>query len=299
MQESILSALKKQVIIGDGAMGTMLQACDLPLGTMPELWNAEHPEVILAIHRAYLQAGAQIITTNTFGGNRVRMAEVGLAQRSAELTRLGVMLAREAAGEAECSTFRSAWVAGGVGPTGQIMEPYGELSVALAEEAYAEQVVALAEAGADLILIETEQDIEEACCAIRMAVVHTRLPVFCTFAFNAKGRTMMGLRPDEAARRAQEAGAGGVGANCGEGPAAIIAALEGMRAATDLPLVAQSNAGVPKVGTSAEAVWDVTPQQMGEYARAFAALGARIVGGCCGTGPAHIAAMAAALKAGY
>jgi len=290
MRGSILDVLQKgELIISDGAMGTMLQARGLPGGVMSELWNAERPEVIREIHRAYLAVGAQIATANTFGGNRPRMAEAGLAERSAELTRLGVALAREAVGD-------GAWVAGSVAPIGQLMEPYGPLTIAAAEEAFAEQVVALAEAGADLILLETHYDAQEAACAIRMAKAHTRLPVFCTFAFDAKGRTMMGLRPAEAALRAQEAGADVVGANCGAGPAAIIAALEGMKGATNLPLMAQANAGVPRMGESAKTIWDVTPAQMGEQARTFVSLGARIIGGCCGTGPEHIAAIVAALR---
>jgi 5-methyltetrahydrofolate--homocysteine methyltransferase len=291
MQKGIGDALKRgELLICDGAMGTMLQAQGIPAGMLSELWNEQRPDVILGIHRAYLDAGAQIITTNTFNGNRVRMGEAGLAGRSAELTRLGVALAREAVGN-------KAWIAGDVGPTGQLLEPYGSLTAAQAEEAYAEQAIALAEAGADLILIETMTDIEEACCAVRAAKAHTVLPVFCTFAFNAKGRTMMGLRPDVAAVRVQEVGGDAVGANCGEGPEAIIAALQGMQGATGLPLIAQSNAGVPRWEKDSQSVWDVGPEQMAEHARRFVSLGARIVGGCCGSGPAHIAAIAAALRA--
>jgi len=199
-----------------------------------------------------------------------------------------VELAREAVDE-------NAWVAGDVGPTGQLLEPYGELSLADAEAIYREQVIVLAEAGADLILIETMNDIEEALCAVRMARAHTSLPVFCSFAFNAKGRTMMGLRAGDAARRVAEAGANAVGANCGEGPEAVRVALEGMHEAVDLPLIAQANAGIPRMGEASAAVWDVTPKEMAAHARAFVAAGARIVGGCCGTGPEHIADIAAAL----
>jgi len=270
-------------------MGTMLQARGLPPGAMPELWNADRPEVILAVHRAYLDVGAQIVTTNTFGGNRLRMAEAGLAERSAELTRLGAALAREAAGD-------TAWVEGSVGPTGQLLEPYGALTTALAEEAFAEQIGALAEGGADIILVETQHALEEALCAIRAAKASTNLPVFCTFAFDAEGRTMMGLRPAEAAAGAQEAGADVVGANCGQGPAAIASGLRGMRGATSLPLMAQSNAGVPQLAEGHRAVWDLSPEQMVEQVRAFISLGARVVGGCCGTGPDHIAAIVAAFK---
>lgn len=291
MRESILSALKRgELLICDGAMGTMLQTKGIPAGMLSELWNEQRPEIILGIHRAYLDAGAQIITTNTFNGNRIRMSEAGLAERSVELTRLGVALARQAVAD-------KAWIAGDVGPTGQLLEPYGPLTVAQAEAAYAEQVSALAEAGADLILIETMTDIEEACCAVRMAKAHTTLPIFCTFAFNAKGRTMMGLRPDVAAKRVQEAGGDAVGANCGEGPEAIAAALQGMKGATDLPLIAQSNAGVPHWDKDHQSMWDVGPEQMAEHARRFVSLGARIIGGCCGSRPAHIAAIANALRA--
>lgn len=287
--DNILNALAAgQVIVCDGAMGTQLQARGLTAGAMPELWNAEHPEVLTAIHNDYLQAGARIVTSNTFGGNRARLAGAGLADRLAELNRKGVELARAAAGE-------RAWVAGDVGPTGQLLEPYGELAVADAEAIYREQVTVLAKAGADFLLVETMNDIEEALCAVRMARAHTALPVFCTFAFNAKGRTMMGLRPGDAAQRAAEAGADAVGANCGEGPDAVLAALTGMREAVNLPLIAQSNAGIPQVGAEEATVWDTTPEQMADHARAFVEAGARVVGGCCGTGPAHIAAIAAAL----
>lgn len=290
MRESILDALERgELIIGDGGLGTMLQARGLPPGTMPEVWNEERPDILLSIHRAYLDAGAQIITTNSFGGNRLRMADAGLAARGGQLSRLSVSLAREAVGD-------SAWVAGSVGPTGQLVEPLGTLSIQDAEEVYAEQAIALSEGGADLILIETQHDIDEACAALRAAKAHTCLPVFCTFAFDAKGRTMMGLRPDEAARRTEEAGADVVGANCGAGPQAILAALEKMKGATHLPLMAQSNAGMPRLAEGAKSVWDITPDQMADYARTFVALGARIVGGCCGSGPAHIAAIAAALR---
>ena len=287
--DNILNALAAgQVIVCDGAMGTQLQARGLTAGAMPELWNAEHPEVLTAIHNDYLQAGARIVTSNTFGGNRARLAGAGLADRLAELNRKGVELARAAAGE-------RAWVAGDVGPTGQLLEPYGELAVADAEAIYREQVTVLAKAGADFLLVETMNDIEEALCAVRMARAHTALPVFCTFAFNAKGRTMMGLQPGDAARRAAEAGADAVGANCGEGPDAVLAALTGMREAVNLPLITQSNAGIPQVGAEEATVWDTTPEQMADHARAFVEAGARVVGGCCGTGPAHIAAIAAAL----
>jgi len=292
MREKITEVLKRgEIVISDGAIGTMLQAKGLAGGTMPEAWNLENPEAVMEVHRAYVAAGAQSITTNTFGGNRIRLQEGGLADRLPEINWRAVLLAKEAAGD-------RAWVAASVGPTGHLLEPLGDLSIAQAEAIYAEQISLLAEAGADVILLETHHDIEEACCALRMAKAHTNLPVFCSFAFDARGRTMMGLRPEVAARRIQEEGGDAVGANCGSGPAAILAALEKMHGATDLPLIAQSNAGIPQVGASHETVWDVTPEQLAAHIQTFIALGARFIGGCCGTTPAHIAAIVAAVRGG-
>ncbi len=289
MRESILAALARgERIVSDGAIGTELQARGIPAGTMSELWNAERPDVVLAVHGDYLAAGAQIATTNTFGGNRIRLAEAGLAERLAELNRRGAELARQAVGD-------GAWVGGSLGPTGRVLQPYGDLSLAAAEEAYVEQVRALAEAGVDLFLIETQHDIEEACLIIRAIRAESDLPISCTFAFSAHGRTMMGLRPADAARRAEEAGADAVGANCGDGPAAITAALQGMAGVATRPLVAKSNAGVPQV-SGGETVWDVTPERLAQETRGFLALGARIVGGCCGTGPEHVRAIARVVR---
>ncbi len=277
----------QDLIIGDGAFGTLLQARGLPPGMLPEVWNETHPEEVMAIHRAYVEAGAQYVSTNTFGGSRPRLAEGGLGERTGAINCLAAELARQA-------VDGRAWVAGSVGPTGRLMEPFGDLSIAEAEEVFGEQVEGLLAGGVDLLVIETHHDLEEAGAALRMARERTDLPIFCTFAFNPKGRTMMGVRAAQAARRMQELGADAVGANCGDGPAAIAAALEQMRDATTLPLVAKSNAGMPQLGPDGAALWDVMPEQLAEHARAFVALGARIIGGCCGSSPAYIAAIAAA-----
>lgn len=289
MADTVSQVLARdEIILCDGAFGTMLQAAGLPPGTIPEAWNAENPDAVAAVHRAYLEAGSRILTANTFGGNRYRLADAGLLEQHDALNRLGIEIAKGVAGT-------SAWVGASIGPIGQLLEPLGTVSVAEVEAAYAAQIAIVAAAGADIILIETQHDIEEACAAVRAAKETTSLPVFCTFAFNAKGRTMMGLKPDEAAIRARDTGADVVGANCGEGPAAVLAALQGMKGATDLPLMAQANAGIPKADAHGQASWDVTPEQMAEYVRSYIALGARVVGGCCGTTPAHIAAIAAML----
>jgi 5-methyltetrahydrofolate--homocysteine methyltransferase len=289
MRENILKSLaSSDVIVGDGAVGTTLQGRGLAPGAMPELWTLERPDEIRAMHRAYLDAGAQFLTTNTFGGNRLRLAQAGLADGLSEINQRGVAIAREVAQD-------SAWVAASVGPTGQLLEPWGDLSVAEAEEVYAEQIVALAEAGADFIKIETMNAIEEALCAVRMAVRHTQLPVFCSFAFDERGRTLMGVRAADAAQQAVAEGASVLGANCGAGPAAVAVAILAMSRAVTAPLLAQANAGIPQAGAHAATHWDVTPEQMGRHARDFVAAGAHLVAGCCGTTPTHIAAMVKAL----
>jgi len=290
LRESILSVLARgELIICDGAMGTMLDSLGLPVGTLPELWNLENPDAVKSVHSAYAQAGAQIVTTNTCGGHRLRLKDVGLANEARRINRIAAELAREAVGD-------DVWVAGSVASTGHLLEPLGDLTIAAAEELYAEQVQGLAEGGADIILAETHFDIEESCAVVRMTKEHSDLPVFCTFSFNPKGRTIMGLRPAIAAQRALDAGASVVGANCGDGPEAIIAGLEGMQGVIDLPLMAQANAGIPRAGEHAAAVWDVTPEKMADYAEQFVKIGAQIVGGCCGTNPDFIAAIAHRLK---
>lgn len=289
MRENILEALRQpgRTIISDGAFGTFLLASGLPAGTLPEVWNAERPDVVRSIHQAYLDAGAELLTTNTFRGSALR--DAGLGDRLSELVRRGAELAREVAGD-------RAWVAGSIGPVGQILEPYGDLTIEAAGSIFAAQAEALAAGGADVILLETQHDLAEALLALQMARAHTALPVFCTFAFNLKGRTMMGLRPDEAARRVQEEGGTVVGANCGDGPGAILAGLQGMQGATTLPLMAQSNAGLPQLAEGSRTVWDVTPEQMVTQVKTFRELGARIIGGCCGTSPEFIRAIAAAVR---
>ena len=289
MQKTILQhCLDGGLVIGDGAFGTMLHNAGLPAGLLPEAWNTENPEAVKAVHRAYFEAGAMFMTTNTFGGNRLRLQDAGLADKIVEINHAGIALAKEVVGD-------DAWVGASTGSTGQLLEPYGTLPLAEAEAAYAEQMTLLAETEADFILIETQTDVEEACCVVRMAKEHTDLPIVCSFAFDQRGRTIMGARAEKVAERAIAAGADIVGANCGDGPEAIRVALEKMAPTTEAPLLAQANAGIPQAGEHGEAVWDVTPEQMAQYAQEFVALGARIVGGCCGTNPTFIRAIAAAL----
>jgi len=278
------------ILVADGALGTYLQSQGLPPGTPPELWNIEQPEIVRSLHRAYLSAGAEILTTNTFGGNRLRLPAEINGHPLGELVRRGVQLAREVAGDV-------AWVAGSMGPTGRLLEPLGDLSCDEAEDAFAEEAAILAEAGADLILIETMSDVLEARSALLGARRATDLPVLVTFAFDHSGRTMMGASAEEVSREMQALGATATGANCGQGPEAVVVALQQMARACSLPLIAQPNAGLPRLQATGETTWDSTPDEFAERARILIGLGARIVGACCGSTPAHIVAIRAAVDA--
>ncbi|MHB1004754.1 MAG: homocysteine S-methyltransferase family protein [Chloroflexota bacterium] len=277
-----------KILLCDGAMGTMLQAGGADLGEAPELLNLEYPERVLAVHLAYVAAGAQIITTNTFGGCRINLARAGVADRIVAVNRAGAQIARQAAGA-------GAFVAGDIGPTGEVLAPYGTLKPAEAAAAYAEQARALAEGGADLFLVETMSDLAEARAAVEGIRQASDLPVFCTMTFDTGGRTMMGVSPARAAEALADLDLDAFGANCGLGPDGMEDAVREMRRARpEAMLIAQPNAGLPSLDDG-KAVYGATPETMAEYARRFAALGVRIVGSCCGSTPAHTAAIGQAL----
>lgn len=280
--------LSEGVLVADGATGTMLQAAGLTEGTAPESWNLTHPEEILSLHRAYLEAGSQIILTNSFGGSRFRLGKKGLEDKVREVNRAAAALAKEAAGQ-------EAFVAGSMGPTGELMRPLGTLSYVVAVEAFTEQAEALAEGGVDAIVVETMSDLNEAKAAIEGAKRAADLPVLCTLSFDTQRHTMMGVSPRRAVRELWPLGLDAIGGNCGLTLDDMEEVLRQMQAAVpEATLMAKPNAGLPRL-VDGQAVYDVTPQVMAEYALRYAELGAKIVGGCCGSTPAHIKAMAAAL----
>lgn len=279
-------------ILADGAMGTMLFEVGLAFGDPPELWNVEHPDRVRAVHRGYLDAGAKILLTNTFGGNRFRLAMHKLEARTAEFNAAAVAVARQAMQAAG----GEALLAGDIGPSGGILQPMGDLAFDEAVEGFAGQARALAEAGVDLFWIETMSDLEEVRAALEgVRQAAPQAPVITTMTFDTRGHTMMGVSPEQAATTLSGWGAAAIGGNCGNGPDEILGVLEKMRAvAPQAVLVSKANAGVPEL-VGGRAVYRADPPAMAEYARAALQAGARVIGACCGSTPEHLRAMQAAL----
>jgi 5-methyltetrahydrofolate--homocysteine methyltransferase len=279
---------KNSVLICDGGMGTQLQARGLVPGECPEAWNVTHPDVVSAVYRAYREAGSNIVETNTFGGSRYKLAHYGLADSAAEINRAGAALARAVAGDTQ-------YVMASMGPTGAFMEPYGEETEQAFFDAFAEQARAFEAGGADAVIVETMMAIEECCVAVRAVRETTGLTCLASFTFDPQPdggyASMMGVTPEAFAEQAVAAGAHIVGANCGLGSEHLAAIIARIRAVTPVPLIAMPNAGMPELrGT--ETVFPETPEAMAKWADRLVAAGATIVGGCCGTTPDHIAAIA-------
>lgn len=280
---------EKGLLIADGAWGTQLAQKGLAAGEPPEGWNLAQPERVLAVAGSYVEAGTDVILTNTFGGSRIKLAKAGLDGQTVEINRRGAELSREAASD-DVLVFAS------VGPTGEFLQPLGTLTEAEIVECFAEQVAALLAGGADGVVIETMTDLGEATAALKAArdAGAGAAVVSMTFQKGARGfATMMGLTPEAAAVELTAAGADIIGANCGAGIEEMIEAVKLLRAATDKPIWAKPNAGLPEL-VAGRTVYRQTPEQMAGQLPALVEAGARIVGGCCGSGPDHIRALVAA-----
>ena len=280
-------------LLADGGMGSGLFERGLESGYAPELWNVEHPERIADVHRSFALAGADILLTNSFGGTRHRLKLHQAHGRVAELNESAADVARRAAQ----SVSKDIVIAGSMGPTGEILEPLGPLSIDEATESFAEQAQALVRGGVDVLWIETLSSVEELEAAI-LGAKTTDVPIITTFSFDTNGRTMMGITPAQLADIHRRTHVYACGSNCGTGAAELVASIVNLAAASDpeAVLVAKANCGIPRYVDGAIR-FDGTPELMATYARLAFDSGARIIGGCCGTTAEHLAAMKGALSA--
>jgi 5-methyltetrahydrofolate--homocysteine methyltransferase len=288
MNGSLLDLARARTVLIDGGLGTELMARGLPQGSPPETWNLERPDLVEDVHRRYFAAGADIVSTNSFGGSRIKLAGHGLEARAAELNLAAARLARRAAPPGK-------WVAGSIGPTGKFLKPQGEFTEEEFTAAFAEQAAALAEGGADILLVETQYDLREALCAVRAARQASSLPVFSTMTFNALPRgyfTLMGDGVAKCAAALAEAGVSALGANCSLDSERMVGAVRALRAATPIPLVAQANAGQPVLDAEGRVSYSQGLEDYVRFVPDIVAAGADFVGGCCGTTPDYIKAIA-------
>src|SRR5216684_2046720 len=292
MAGNFLERLAKSPVLCDGAMGTLLYSKGIFINRCYDELNLSQPELIRGVHHEYLQAGAEIIETNTFGANSFRLARHSMADRVHDINLAGARVAREAA-----KSF-DVWVAGSVGPLGIRIEPLGKTSFEEARAAFHEQIAALVEGGVDLLILETFGYLEELHQAILAARdVNPKIPVVAQVTIDEDGNCLDGSDPETFTAKLEEWGADVIGCNCSVGPVAMLDAIERVRAATSLPLAAQPNAGIPR-SVEGRNIYLCSPEYMASYARKFVAAGARIVGGCCGTTPDHIRVMKSALRVG-
>jgi 5-methyltetrahydrofolate--homocysteine methyltransferase len=289
---SFVERLKSgEILVADGATGTNLQKLGLPSGVHPEDWVLDEPGKILMLEEAFVDAGSDIILTCTFGATRIRLKGAAHAADVVEINKAAADLAGRAA-----STREGVLVAGSVGPLGLLLKPYGPLTLEEAGAAYMEQARALSEGGVDLLVIETQYALGEVDAALAAVHATTDLPLVISFSYDRGTRTMMGVRPSDVADRYTAGGVAMIGANCGttlENMEKILG--EYAAAAPGFPLWAKPNAGLPRVDDG-QTVYDVSPSQMAEFGRRAVQLGACVIGGCCGSSPEHVAAMAEAVK---
>lgn len=297
MALNLNEAFSTRSVLCDGAMGTMLYSRGIFIQHCYDELNLSQPDLIRTIHEEYLQAGAEIIETNTFGANSYRLERHGLQDKVHAVNLAGARLARQAADQYADKHSSRAYVAGAVGPIGVQIEPLGKVAFDEARTAFAEQIRALAEGGVDLLAIETMTSLSEARQAIlaaREAAPH--LPIMAMMTIDEEGNTLDGSSPETAAARLTEWGADVIGCNCSAGPATVLSAIERMRTATSLPLAAMPNAGMPRA-VDGRNIYLCSPEYMASFVKKFAATGVQFIGGCCGTTPNHIRAMRSTLRA--
>jgi 5-methyltetrahydrofolate--homocysteine methyltransferase len=288
MIQNIKEYVANNILLFDGAMGTMLQKAGLPAGECPEKWNITNPKAISHIHTQYIDAGAQVITTNTFGGSRTKLTTYGLENDCFAVNFHGVKIAKEAARD-------RALVAASMGPTGKLLQPMGELSFDEAYEMFKEQVLAFAKAGADLVIVETMVDLQETRAALLAVKENSSLPVICSITFDERMRTLTGSDPITVATVLEGLGTDILGANCSGGPEQLLPVIEQMASVCAIPIIVQPNAGLPELIDN-ETVFRLSPEIFASFAPQLIEAGASCIGGCCGTTPQHIEKLHAAVK---
>ena len=289
---SIVAEIKKgKTLISDGAWGTLLQQKGLQPGECPEMWNVEHPEAVLDIAKSYIEAGADMIETNSFGGNAFKLGMFGLADRAYELNKAAAEISRKAAGDK--------FVIGSIGPTGKMLM-MGDVTVEEMYEAFKVQAQALEAGGVDAMVIETMSDLDEAKCAIKACKENTKCEVICTFTFEKSAEkeyhTMMGVTPAQMVEELVNTGVAVIGANCGNGITDMVGIVEEIRSKNNnIPILVHANAGMPQY-KDGQTIFPESPEQMAQYTAKLLSAGVNIIGGCCGTTPGHICKIAEVVK---
>ncbi|HEY59680.1 MAG TPA: homocysteine S-methyltransferase family protein [Anaerolineae bacterium] len=271
-----------KLYISDGATGTNLLSRGLPKGTAPEVWVLENPSAIVQLHKDFIAAGAEIILTCTFGGSSIRLDHSNLGERTEEINKKAVGLARTAI------EGSSVMIAGSMGPLGQMLQPLGTLAVSDAKDIYAQQAKALVEAGVNFLLIETQFDLNEAKAAIQGIQSVSSLPIVCSFSYDRGTRTMMGVSPKNMAGELSSFDLMAIGINCGKSIEDNFQAMQELNQSTKLPIWFKPNAGLPEMDKNGNPTYSITPQKMGAQVKNWINAGANIIGGCCGTTPEHL-----------
>lgn len=285
--ENFLGVIKSgKILVLDGATGTNLQERGLDKGKSGEAWVLEKPEKIVELHRDFINAGSNIILTCTFNGNCYRLQHLGLEDQEKKINQIAVSLAKQAVGD------KNIFIAGSIGPTGQMLKPFGVLEPDDAKAAFASQAKILDQAKVDLLVIETQFDIGEAIAAVNGVRSVSNLPLIVSFSYDRGLRTMMGVKPAQAASELESLGVDAIGINCGRSLDENEKVLSELRSATSLPIWFKPNAGLPHLDGDGATVYDVTPEMMGEKVAGWITSGANMIGGCCGTTPAHLAKIA-------